>query len=256
MNEWEARKKREFEKQKQERNIWDSSGNQTAWTAAARSVWRVDLGRKNGSAMGSPEDFDVMKLVGQGGFGKVFLVKRRGEEESVESLLAMKVMDKAQISEGNQEMHIKEELSILAEMDHPFIITLEQAFHTPAKLYLVFEFMPGGDLYITAQGRYDGKYTEEESQFIIAEVTLALGHLHECGIAFRDLKPENVLFDMEGHMRLTDFGLAKRNIATSQRDTACGTPLYMPPEAITNMRDGGACTQSHCCRRRCTVVLK
>ena len=140
-----------------------------------------------GQSMGSPEDFDVMKLVGQGGFGKVFLVKRRGEEESLENLLAMKVMDKAQILDNNQETHIKEELSILAEMDHPFIITLEQAFHTSAKLYLVFEFMPGGDLYVTAQGRDDGKYTEEESVFVVAEVTLAIGHLHDCGIAFRDL---------------------------------------------------------------------
>ena len=140
-----------------------------------------------GQAMASPEDFDVMKLVGQGGFGKVFLVKRRGEEESLENLLAMKVMDKAQLLDNKQEYHIKEELSILAEMDHPFIITLEQAFHTPAKLYLVFEFMPGGDLYVTAQGRVDGKYTEEESVFIVAEVTLAIGHLHDRGIAFRDL---------------------------------------------------------------------
>ena len=83
--------------------------------------------------------------------------------------------------------------------------------------------------------------------FYAIEVLLALSYLHSNCIIYRDLKPENVLFDMEGHMRLTDFGLAKRNIATSQRDTACGTPLYMPPEAITNMRDGGACTQSYCC---------
>ena len=124
-------------------------------------------------------------------------------------------------------------------MDHPFIIALECAFHTDAMLYLVFEFMHGGDLYVTAQGRPEKCYTEEESLFIVAEITMALGHLHEREIVFRDLKPENVLFDTTGHMRLTDFGLAKRNITTSTRDTACGTPLYMPPEAIDNMREGG-----------------
>ena len=112
------------------------------------------------------------------------------------------------------------------------------------------ELLRGGELFDAIIAR--GSFPEDEARELLRQLLDALAYCHSRGVVHRDLKPENVLFDMEGHMRLTDFGLAKRNISTSQRDTACGTPLYMPPEAITNMQDGGECSDlyfvaSHVC---------
>ena len=96
-------------------------------------------------------------------------------------------------------------------MDHPFIVSLKYAFYSPTQLFLVQEFCQGGDVYETMQARPEGhqQFTEGATRHIIAEVTLALGYLHNHDIAFRDLKPENVMFDSHGHVRLIDFGLAK-----------------------------------------------
>ena len=106
----------------------------------------------------------------------------------------------------------------------------------------VLEFMRGGDLYVTSQQRPQQRFSELETRFIGAEIALALGYLHGLNIAFRDLKPENVLLDSDGHVRLTDFGLASQKALgepdSQVRETACGTPLYMAPEAIRSMIDG------------------
>jgi serine/threonine protein kinase len=179
-----------------------------------------------------PEDFEIRNVLGKGGFGKVFLVCKADRDD----LLAMKVMNKASIIEKDQIEHIQQERRVLQAVHHPFIISLEYAFHTPTDLFLVLEFCQGGDVYETMQARPRGSqhFNEKEARFIGAEITLALGHLHSQDIAFRDLKPENVLFDMEGHVRLTDFGLAKPSISTSLRETTCGTPLYMSPEGVQN----------------------
>ena len=98
--------------------------------------------------------------------------------------------------------------------------------------------MQGGDLYITLKQRPEQKFSEDETRFIAAEICLALCYLHNEGIIFRDLKPENVMFDLSGHVRLIDFGLAKQNISDIGRLTVCGTPIYMSPETVRGMTDG------------------
>ena len=188
----------------------------------------------------SPEDFDVMNVLGKGGFGKVLLVKRKGKAGG--QLMAMKMMDKAFIVQQQQQQHMNDELKVLRMVNHPFMISLLYAFQNQASLFLVLEFMQGGDLYITMQARPEKHFTEPETKFITAELSLALCHLHRLDIAFRDLKPENVLFDLEGHVRLTDFGLAKEGVTDSDRQTVCGTPIYMSPEAVRGMNQGPSTT--------------
>jgi serine/threonine protein kinase len=147
-------------------------------------------------------------------------------------------MHKARVVAEKQVEHIQQERKLLQRIDHPFIISLEWAFQSHESLFLVMEFCQGGDLYETMQARPVGArhFSEPESRFICAELVLALGHIHAMGTVFRDLKPENVLFDMAGHVRLTDFGLAKPMArgAPSLRETVCGTPLYMSPEGVRN----------------------
>lgn len=186
----------------------------------------------------SPEDFDVMNVLGKGGFGKVLLVKKKRNGRNDE-LMAMKVMDKAFLLQQQQQQHTIDELNVMKRVQHPFMIALYNAFQNDASLFLVMEFMQGGDLYVTMQGLPENKFSEAEAQFIAAEVCLALCYLHELDIAFRDIKPENVLFDLEGHVRLIDFGLAKENISQTDRQTVCGTPIYMSPEMVRGMQQPG-----------------
>jgi serine/threonine protein kinase len=188
----------------------------------------------------SPEDFDVMNVLGKGGFGKVLLVKKKGSSRTTGELMAMKMMDKAFIVQQQQQQHTIDELNVMKRVQHPFMIALYNAFQNDASLFLVMEFMQGGDLYVTMQGLPEKKFSEAETQFIAAELCLALCHLHDLDIAFRDLKPENVLFDLEGHVRLIDFGLAKENISDADRQTVCGTPIYMSPESVRGMEQPGS----------------
>ena len=184
----------------------------------------------------SPEDYDVMNVLGKGGFGKVLLVKKKGNTNT--QLMAMKMMDKAFIVQQQQQQHMNDELNVMKRIQHPFMIALYNAFQNETSLFLVMEFMQGGDLYVTMMDRPEKCFTEPETQFVVAEIAVALCHLHDLDIAFRDLKPENVLFDTEGHIRLIDFGLAKENVSSADRQTVCGTPIYMSPEAVKGMSQG------------------
>ncbi|XP_053202738.1 ribosomal protein S6 kinase alpha-1-like isoform X2 [Panonychus citri] len=122
------------------------------------------------------------------------------------------------------------ERDILAEVNHPFIVKLNYAFQTEGKLYLVLDYLHGGDLF-TRLNR-EVMFTEEDVKFYLAELVLALDHLHSLGIIYRDLKPENILLDSEGHIKLTDFGLSKESLAEVKTYSFCGTVEYMAPEII------------------------
>ena len=113
---------------------------------------------------------------------------------------------------------------------HPFIITLHYAFQTPDHLYMILDYCPGGDLsFHIARNLFE----EEEAKFFIAELILAIEHVHSMDIIYRDLKPENILIDKDGHLKLCDFGLAKENITGNKMSsTFCGSLLYMAPEAL------------------------
>ena len=117
----------------------------------------------------------------------------------------------------------------MAILDHPFIVKLHYAFQTKIKLYLIMDFMIGGELFYLL--KRCSRFNEQRAKFYIAEIVLALEHLHSKGIIYRDLKPENILLDGEGHVKITDFGLAKVDFKDGEiARTICGTVEYMAPE--------------------------
>jgi p70 ribosomal S6 kinase len=172
------------------------------------------------------EDFEILKVVGRGAFGKVYQVKKNGSSE----IFAMKVMRKDHIMEKNHVEFMKAERDILTKIDHPFIIQLRYSFQTRYRLYLVLDFVNGGHLFF--QLYHQGLFREDLARVYTAEIVCAVSHLHDNGIMHRDLKPENILLDSEGHAMLTDFGLAKEFDENTKSHSMCGTIEYMPPETL------------------------
>ncbi|KAL5704760.1 non-specific serine/threonine protein kinase [Ranunculus cassubicifolius] len=146
------------------------------------------------------DDFEVLKVVGQGAFGKVFQVRKKGTFD----IYAMKVVRKDKILEKNHVEYIKAERDILTKVDHPFIVQLKYSFQTKYRLYLVLDFVNGGHLFF--QLYRHGLFREDLAHIYAAEIVSAVSHLHANGIMHRDLKPENILLDADGHL-LTDSGI-------------------------------------------------
>lgn len=187
----------------------------------------------------SPSDFQGLKVLGKGGYGKVLLVRKlSGVDQG--KVFAMKILKKATIARNAKDAaHTRAERNILECVKHPFIVDLKYAFQTNGKLYLVLEFLPGGELFM--QLEREGIIMEDSASFYLAEIVLALEHLHAQGIIYRDLKPENVLLDKDGHVKLTDFGLCKEAIMEGAvTHTFCGTIEYMAPEILTRSGHGKA----------------
>ncbi|CAH8356422.1 unnamed protein product [Eruca vesicaria subsp. sativa] len=172
------------------------------------------------------DDFEVMKVVGKGAFGKVYQVRKKETSE----IFAMKVMRKDKIMEKNHAEYMKAERDILTKIDHPFIVQLKYSFQTKYRLYLVLDFINGGHLFF--QLYHQGLFREELARVYTAEIISAVSHLHEKGIMHRDLKPENILMDVDGHVMLTDFGLAKEFEENTRSNSMCGTTEYMAPEIV------------------------
>lgn len=149
------------------------------------------------------DNFKILKVLGKGAFGKVFLVEKKDTRE----LLAMKVLNKANVIETNQVEHTKTERIVMQYARSPFVINLHYAFQTDSKLYIVMDYLNGGELYYHL--KKEKKFNEDRIRFYAAEIVLALEALHKEGIIYRDMKPENILLDSDGHIRLTDFGLSK-----------------------------------------------
>ncbi|XP_077268153.1 ribosomal protein S6 kinase beta-2 [Temnothorax americanus] len=186
-----------------------------------------------------PEDFELRKVIGKGGYGKVFQVRKITGNDSG-TLFAMKVLRKALIVKNQKDTaHTRAERNILESIKHPFIVDLKYAFQTGHKLYLILEYMCGGELFRHLNA--EGIFMEDTARFYLCEITLALQHLHLQGIIYRDLKPENVLLDADGHIKLTDFGLCKEHIQEGAlTHTFCGTIEYMAPEILTRSGHGKA----------------
>ncbi|XP_047668219.1 ribosomal protein S6 kinase alpha-2 isoform X2 [Tachysurus fulvidraco] len=184
---------------------------------------------KEGFEKADPSQFELLKVLGQGSYGKVFLVRKiKGSDTG--QLYAMKVLKKATLKVRDR-VRSKMERDILAEVNHPFIVKLHYAFQTEGKLYLILDFLRGGDLFTRLSKEV--MFTEEDVKFYLAELALALDHLHSLGIIYRDLKPENILLDEEGHIKITDFGLSKEAIDHDKRAYSfCGTIEYMAPEVV------------------------
>ncbi|GAM22790.1 hypothetical protein SAMD00019534_059650, partial [Acytostelium subglobosum LB1] len=189
------------------------------------------------------EDFDLMKVLGVGSFGRVFLVKKKDTGQ----LYAMKVLNKRDILKKKQLAHTNTEKMVLSTMDHPFIVRLHFAFQNDEYLFMCMDYIPGGELFQHLQKA--GRFPEELAKFYIAEVITSLNYLHSNNIIYRDIKPENILLGADGHIKLTDFGLSKSGITSvvggknadgQFATTFCGTPEYLAPEIITGAGHGKA----------------
>ncbi|SCM26936.1 rac-beta serine/threonine protein kinase, putative [Plasmodium chabaudi chabaudi] len=180
-----------------------------------------------------PECFNFLKVIGKGSYGKVLLVKHVQSNK----LYAMKILRKENIISKNQLEHTKVEKNILKSVSHPFIVKMYYAFQTSKKLYFILEYCPGGELFFHLSKL--NKFTEEIARFYISEIIITLQYLHKLSIIYRDLKPENVLLDKYGHIRLTDFGLSKKCISdNNSAKSLCGTPEYLSPEIIQQTGHG------------------
>jgi len=172
------------------------------------------------------EDFELLTVIGKGSFGKVMQVRKKDDGK----IYAMKVLRKDNIIAKKQVAHTKAEKHILEKVSHPFIIKLNYAFQTEGKLYLILDYVNGGELFWHLKN--SGRFDEDRVRFYTAEIVSALGHLHELGVVYRDLKPENLLIDTEGHICITDFGLSKEIDNEEGTNTFCGTPEYLAPEIL------------------------
>ncbi|OQS06416.1 kinase [Thraustotheca clavata] len=185
-----------------------------------------------------PRDFEFVKVLGRGAFAKVYLVRGKGANK--DKWFALKAYNKQAIVQKNQAQYIHTEKAALqACSDHPFIVSLYYAFQSQDRLFLVMEYCGGGDLLSTLTRRK--AFTEPEAAFYIGQIVLALSHLHSKGIVFRDLKPENVVLDLDGNALLTDFGISKEGVADhSSANTFCGSPMYLAPEMLSRSGHGFA----------------
>ncbi|CAI2372955.1 unnamed protein product [Moneuplotes crassus] len=175
----------------------------------------------------SVEDFAIKKIIGKGAFAKVFLVRNKQEDK----IYAMKVLRKKDIREVEEKHRILLEREVLANIDHPFIIKLHTAFQSSEKLYFVLDFVNGGELYTHLTN--EGIFSVEKAKFYAAEITLALECLHQNDIIYRDLKPQNILLDYQGHIKLVDFGLCKKLSKKGLAYSILGSPDYIAPEILT-----------------------
>ena len=176
------------------------------------------------------DDFQIISVLGRGFYGKVMLVQRKGTK----NLYAIKTIHKARLVQSKKVHTVFSERNVLMKVKHPFIVSLSFAFQTASKFYLGLEYIPGGELFSHIQKKT--KLDLDETRFYAAEIGLALSYIHENGIIYRDLKPENILLDEEGHVKITDFGLAKDISFDPSTTTFCGTVEYLAPEIIKRER--------------------
>ncbi|KAG6029318.1 hypothetical protein E4U40_000562 [Claviceps sp. LM458 group G5] len=184
------------------------------------SISRVTKGKY------SLADFEILRTLGTGSFGRVHLVQSKHNQR----FYAIKVLKKAQVVKMKQVEHTNDERRMLSDVKHPFLITLWGTFQDWRSLYMVMDFVEGGELFSLL--RKSGRFPNPVAKFYAAEATLALEYLHSKNIIYRDLKPENLLLDRHGHLKITDFGFAKR--VPDKTWTLCGTPDYLAPEVVSN----------------------
>ena len=170
-------------------------------------------------------NFKQIKVLGKGKFGKVFLV----ENIETKKLYAMKRIKKSDIINEQLINQIKDEQKILKELSHPFILKLHYSYQDNQNLYLITDFMQGGDLHNLLSKAIQLK--ENKAKFYLSEILLGLEYIHKNNLIYRDLKPENILIDKDGHIKISDFGLSKiLNDNNNITYTLCGTSYYKAPE--------------------------
>jgi protein kinase A len=178
-------------------------------------------------------DLELGATVGVGTFARVRVAKAKGRPKTAP--MALKILHKQKVLMMNEVDHVKNEIKVLNAVDHPFIVKLQASWQDHRSIYMLMDFVNGGELFSVIQRKR--RIPEDQARLWIAELVLAFEHLHSMDIAYRDLKPENVLMDTEGHLRLADFGFAK--VVETRLWTMCGTPEYLAPEVIK--RKGHGC---------------
>ncbi|KAK0552551.1 cAMP-dependent protein kinase catalytic subunit [Tilletia horrida] len=197
-------------------NVAQSSASSTATSASQRKL----------SGRYALSDFQVQRTVGTGSFGRVHLVRSRHNSR----FYAIKVLKKEQVVRMKQVEHTNSERAVLEIVRHPFLVNLWGTFSDPTFLYMVMDFVPGGELFTLL--RKSQRFPHPVAKFYAAEVALAIDYLHQNGFIYRDLKPENILLGADGHLKLTDFGFAK--YVPDVTWTLCGTPDYLAPEIVSS----------------------
>merc|ERR1712128_108075 len=201
-----------------------------------------DNSDKNASKL-TIDDFEIRRVLGTGGFAKVFQVsKTAGAQKG--KIYAMKVLKKAVIVRNKETKEIDREINVHAKLErdvlmavkHPFIVDLKYAFQAGNKVYLIVEYLAGGELFMQLQN--ERMLMEDPAIFYLSQVLLAIEHLHLNGIIYRDLKPENIMLDRAGHVKLTDFGCVKESASDEINYTFCGTVEYMAPEILNRSGHG------------------
>lgn len=173
------------------------------------------------------QHFNPIKVIGKGGFSTVIQVRKKDTGQ----LYAIKTINKQFIVKEDKVYQMVNEKDIMTKMSHPFIVKLYYAFQTKNNLHLVMDLCPGGELFFHLHNL--GRFTEDQAKFYFGEILLGLEYLHQNGIVYRDLKPENILLDIDGHIRLTDFGLSKQGVLPNGVTYSfCGSPEYMSPEVL------------------------
>uniref|UniRef100_A0A8C4FF20 Serine/threonine-protein kinase MRCK alpha n=1 Tax=Dicentrarchus labrax TaxID=13489 RepID=A0A8C4FF20_DICLA len=181
------------------------------------------------------EDFEILKVIGRGAFGEVAVVKVRNTDK----VFAMKILNKWEMLKRAETACFREERDVLVNGDCQWITTLHYAFQDDNNLYLVMDYYVGGDL-LTLLSKFEDRLPEEMAKFYLAEMVLAIDSVHQLHYVHRDIKPDNILLDMNGHIRLADFGscLKLMEDGTVQSSVAVGTPDYISPEILQAMEDG------------------
>lgn len=175
----------------------------------------------------SINDFDLLKVIGKGSFGKVMQVRKKDTGK----IYALKTIRKSHIVSKMEVTHTLLEKFVLSKVNNPFIVPLKFAFQSPEKLYLVLSFINGGELFFHLQNAR--RFSLNRAKLYISELLSAIECLHDLNIIYRDLKPENILIDYQGHIALCDFGLCKINMKLQEKtNTFCGTPEYLAPELL------------------------
>lgn len=177
----------------------------------------------------SLDDLEVIATLGVGGFGRVELVKSRNRPGSA---FALKCLKKQHIVETQQQEHVFSEKNILMSCKHNFITRLFKTFKDKKYIYMLMEVSLGGELWTILRDR--GWFDDTTTRFYIACVVSAFEYLHNRGIIYRDLKPENLLLDKQGYIKMVDFGFSKHIESGRKTWTFCGTPEYVAPEIILN----------------------
>ncbi|XP_019586447.1 serine/threonine-protein kinase MRCK alpha isoform X17 [Rhinolophus sinicus] len=181
------------------------------------------------------EDFEILKVIGRGAFGEVAVVKLKNADK----VFAMKILNKWEMLKRAETACFREERDVLVNGDNKWITTLHYAFQDDNNLYLVMDYYVGGDL-LTLLSKFEDRLPEDMARFYLAEMVIAIDSVHQLHYVHRDIKPDNILMDMNGHIRLADFGscLKLMEDGTVQSSVAVGTPDYISPEILQAMEDG------------------